>query len=244
MGVLLPLGIAGAVLAIRSRRVPATRALLAIVGVPGTLCLVAAALNGNAILGVAPVSRLQRYLPLLAVCLAPAAGMAAAWLGQRAGAARLAAAALLVAAAGASTVLASDGLANRFQSSSAGQFVCNTPTLIKPGQTVAVAGLQPARSRDVSDAVFRWTGATTLYRIPLAHERFKKIFDTIPTQQQRAAWIAALDRGEPAPDGVSWVVMAHQLPAGAPPPVGHCTYTSQFGGIVGLQLLPPRRSAG
>jgi hypothetical protein len=239
MGVLLPLGIAGAVLAIRGRRVPTTRALLAIVGVPLALCLVAAALNGHAILGVAPVSRVQRYLPLLAVCLAPPAGMAAARLVQRAGVVWLAVAALLVAAAGTSTVLASAGLANRFQTSNAVAFTCNTSTLIKPGQTVAVAGLQPKRAMEVSDAVFRWTGATTLYRVPLAHERFKDIFDTIPTQEQRAAWIEAIDRGEPAPDGVAWVVMAHKRPAGAPQPVGHCTYISQFGGIVELRLLPP-----
>jgi hypothetical protein len=239
MGVLLPLGIAGAVIAFRGRRVPTTRALLAIVGVPLTLCTVAAALNGHAILGVAPVSRVQRYLPLLAVCLAPPAGMAASRLVRLAGPAWLAAAVLLVAAAGASTVLASVGLANRFQISSTVQFTCNNPTLIKPGQTVAVAGLQTKRSKEVSDAVFRWTGATTLYRVPLVHERFKNIFDKIPTQEQRADWIAAIDSGQPAPDGVAWVVIAHKLPAGAPSPVGHCTYVSQFGGIVELRLLPP-----
>jgi hypothetical protein len=239
MGLLLPLGIVEAVLAIRARHVPTTRALLAIVGVPLTLCLVAAALNGHAILGVAPVARVQRYLPLLAVCLAPPAGMAAARLVQRVGVVWPAVAALLAAGALASTVLTSVGLANRFQSRSIVAFTCNTSTLIKPEQTVAVAGLQPKRAMEVSDAVFRWTGATTLYRVSLAHERFKNIFDKIPSQEQRAAWIAAIGRGEPAPNGVAWVLMAHMRPAGAPPPVGHCTYISQFGGIVALRLLPP-----
>jgi hypothetical protein len=54
--------------------------------------------------------------------------------------------------------------------------------------------------------------------------------------------MAPLDRGDPAPAGVAWVVMAHQLPAGAPPAVGHRTYISQFGGIVELRLLPASRT--
>jgi hypothetical protein len=118
MGVVLPIGLIGVAWMLRTRPPGIDLGALALlVAVPAVLCLLAGLLPGHSLAGVAPIVKLQRYLPFFVLALAMPAGWAAdAVLARmsRRGAIMLAMA--LVAAAGASTVLTSIGLAGDFRS--------------------------------------------------------------------------------------------------------------------------------
>src|SRR6185437_2378431 len=78
MGVVLPIGLLGVVWMLRTR--PAgidLGALVSLVAVPAALCLLAGLLPGHSLAGVAPVVKLQRYLPFFVLGLAMPAGWAA-----------------------------------------------------------------------------------------------------------------------------------------------------------------------
>ena len=78
MGVVLPIGLIGVVWMLRTRPPGIDLgALVPLVAVPAVLCLLAGLLPGHSLAGVAPVVKLQRYLPFFVLALAMPAGWAA-----------------------------------------------------------------------------------------------------------------------------------------------------------------------
>ena len=78
MGVVLPIGLIGVVWMLRTRPPDVDLgALVPLVAVPAVLCLLAGLLPGHSLAGVAPVVKLQRYLPFFVLALAMPAGWAA-----------------------------------------------------------------------------------------------------------------------------------------------------------------------
>jgi len=218
LGVVAPLGIAGAVAIARSRPPQLDRELLTVLlSVTAVLCLVSWLLPGHSLAGVAAVARLQRYLPFLAVALAFPAGWAAdaglARLGHRTAPA---AAAALVAAAAASTLLTAIALADNFQRGTKLGLRCDHGMPMRGGQVAAVAGLDAGGTLQVDDAVFRSSGAWVLWRTPPAQLRFRRALDGLPGQQARAAQTHAIAASRTVPDGVDWVLLpsATTAPAG------------------------------
>jgi len=218
LGVVAPLGIAGAVVIARSRPPQLDRELLTVLlSVTAVLCLVSWLLPGHSLAGVAAVARLQRYLPFLAVALAFPAGWAAdaglARLGHRTAPA---AAAALVAAAAASTLLTAIALADNFQRGTKLGLRCDHGMPMRGGQVAAVAGLDAGGTLQVDDAVFRSSGAWVLWRTPPAQLRFRRALDGLPGQQARAAQTHAIAASRTVPDGVDWVLLpsATTAPAG------------------------------
>jgi hypothetical protein len=242
MGVVLPIGLIGVVWMLRTR--PADidlGALVPLVVVPAVLCLLAGLLPGHSLAGVAPVVKLQRYLPFLALALAMPAGWAAnAVLARMSRRGAIVLATAVVAAAGASTVLTSLGLAGDFRSAEPRGLYCRGGAPMGAGDVVAVAGLRPQATLLMDNSVFRSTGAWVFHRVPPAQLRYRQVFSTIEGQGERAAETREIARGR-VPAGIDWVM----LPGAAP---GHSLVritSCQARGLhhsVDVQVYRPRPS--
>jgi hypothetical protein len=208
MGVVLPIGLMGVIWMLRTRPDGIDLgALMPLVAVPAVLCLVTGLLPGHSLGGVAPVVKLQRYLPFLMLALAMPAGWTVdAALARMSSRSAVALATALVAAAGASTVLTSIGLAGDFRSAEQRGLHCRGGAPMGAGDVVAVAGLRPRGTLLVDNSVFRSTGAWVFHRVPPAQLRYRNVFSTIMGQRERAAEIREIARGR-VPEGVDWVML-------------------------------------
>jgi len=242
MGVVLPVGLLGVVWMLRTRPEDIDLgALVPLVAVPAVLCLLAGLLPGHSLAGVAPVVKLQRYLPYFVLALAIPAGWAAdAVLARmsRGGAIMLATA--LVAAAGASTVLTSIGLAGDFRSAEPRGLHCRGGAPMGAGDVVAVAGMPPQETLLVDSSVFRSTGAWLFHWVPPAQLRYRDVFSTIKGQGERAAETREIARGR-VPAGIDWVMLPGKAPGHSLVKVTSC----RAGGShhsVDVQVYRPRSS--
>ena len=132
----------------------------------------------------------------------------------------------LIAAAGASTVLTSIGLAGDFRSAEPRGLHCRGGAPMGAGDVVAVAGMPPQPTLVVDSSVFRSTGAWLFHWVPPAQLRYRDVFSTIKGQGERAAETREIARGR-VPAGIDWVVLpgaapgqlagqGHQLPGRRP----------------------------
>ncbi len=213
MGVVLPIGLIGIVWMLRTRPPGIDLgALVPLVAVPAVICLLTGLLPGHSLAGVAPVVKLQRYLPFFVLALAMPAGWAAdAVLARMSRRVAVVLAVVVIAAACASTVLTSIGLAGAFRSAESRGLHCRGGAPMGAGDVVAVAGMHRQATLVVNTSVFRSTGAWLFYRSPPAQLRYRNVFTTIKGQGERAAQVREIARGH-VPAGVDWVV----LPGAAP----------------------------
>jgi len=242
MGVVLPIGLLGVVWMLRTRPPDIDlEALVPLVAVPAALCLLAGLLPGHSLAGVAPVVKLQRYLPFFVLGLAMPAGWAAdAVLARMSRRAAVALAAALVAAAGASTVLTSIGLAGAFRSAEPRGLHCQGRAPMGAGDVVAVAGMPPQATLVVDSSVFRSTGAWLLHWVPPAQLRYRDVFSTIEGQGERAAETREIAQGR-VPAGIDWVVLPGAAPGSSLVKVASC----RVGGLhrsFDVQVYRPRSS--
>ena len=242
MGVVLPIGLLGVVWMLRTRPPDIDlEALVPLVAVPAALCLLAGLLPGHSLAGVAPVVKLQRYLPFFVLGLAMPAGWAAdAVLARMSRRAAVALAAALVAAAGASTVLTSIGLAGAFRSAEPRGLHCRGGAPMGAGDVVAVAGMPAQATLVVDSSVFRSTGAWLLHWVPPAQLRYRDVFSTIEGQGERAAETREIAQGR-VPAGIDWVVLPGAAPGGSLVKVTSC----RVGGLLrsfDVQVYRPRSS--
>jgi hypothetical protein len=242
MGVVLPIGLVGVVWMLRTRPPGIDLgALVPLVAVPAVLCLLAGLLPGHSLAGVAPVVKLQRYLPFFVLALALPAGWAAdAALARMSRRGAIVLAAAVVAAAGASTVLTSIGLAGDFRSAEPRGLHCPGGAPMGPGDVVAVAGMAPQAALQVNSSVFRSTGAWLFHWVPPAQLRYRDVFSTIEGQGERAAETREIARGR-VPAGIDWVVLPGAAPGHSLVKVTSC----RAGGLhhsVDVQVYRPRAS--
>jgi hypothetical protein len=212
LGLLVPLGAAGLVLA-RSRR-DVVRPAASLAGV--ALAAAALAVLLPAAGSLPAFTGGLRYLPYVGLALALPAGVAAAAIGRRAGRPAAAAVAALAFLSPALAVVAETG---RMRDAAPGIALrCAGGIPIRAGETVAA--IPPTEQAAVD--VFTRTGAFLLYS-PRPRIRYRDVTYRRPTQVERRAASAALARGGPAPAAVTWVL----APPGTPidrafEPVGRC----------------------
>jgi hypothetical protein len=221
--------------------------------VPAVLCLLAGLLPGHSLAGVAPVVKLQRYLPYFVLALAVPAGWAAdAALARMSRTGAIVLATALVAAAGASTVLTSIGLAGDFRSAEQRGLHCQGGAPMRAGDVVAVAGM-PRQATLLDESVFRSTGAWLFHWVPptrltmrkvddviLLQLRYRDVFSTIKGQGERAAETREIARGR-VPAGIDWVMLPGKAPGHSLVKVTSC----RAGGShhsVDVQVYRPRSS--
>jgi hypothetical protein len=213
LGVALPLGLAGLVVAARADR----WRLAILVGVPAAACALGLAMGeGGTVLGTAALLRWLRYVPFLALGLAVPAGLAAErGLAALDRIARPAAAAAL--AAGALAAVASTALAGVELGRAHATATLQCPSLpIGYGDLFAVISKPQFEADRASLDVFARTGASaaymTLFRAKVRPRQFP---DRPPTQAERRRWRDDLRAGRaPIPSGV-WVVADADSPAAA-----------------------------
>ena len=243
MGVVLPIGLIGVAWMLRTRPPGIDLgALVPLVAVPAVLCLLAGLLPGHSLAGVAPIVKLQRYLPFFVLALAMPAGWAAdAVLARMSRRGAIVLAMALVAAAGASTVLTSIGLARRLQERGAARPALpgrSADGRRRRGRGVRACGRQATLL--VNSSVFRSTGAWLFHRVPPAQLRYRDVFSTIKGQGERAAETREIARGR-VPAGIDWVVLP-----GAAPGRSLVKVTSCRAGVlhhsVDVQVYRPRSS--
>ncbi|HWH65478.1 MAG TPA: hypothetical protein VNS99_05215 [Gaiellales bacterium] len=242
MGVVLPIGLIGVVWMLRTRPPDVDLgALVPLVAVPAVLCLLAGLLPGHSLAGVAPVVKLQRYLPFFVLALAMPAGWAAdAVLARMSRRRAVVLATALIAAAGASTVLTSIGLAGDFRSAEPRGLHCRGGAPMGAGDVVAVAGMRPQPTLVVDSSVFRSTGAWLFHWVPPAQLRYRDVFSTIKGQGERAAETRGIARGR-VPAGIDWVMLPGAAPGRSLVKVTSC----RAGGLdhsVDVQVYRPRSS--
>jgi hypothetical protein len=242
MGVVLPIGLIGVVWMLRTRPPDVDLgALVPLVAVPAVLCLLAGLLPGHSLAGVAPVVKLQRYLPFFVLALAMPAGWAAdAVLARMSRRAAIVLATALIAAAGASTVLTSIGLAGDFRSAEPRGLHCRGGAPMGAGDVVAVAGMRSQPTLVVDSSVFRSTGAWLFHWVPPAQLRYRDVFSTIKGQGERAAETRGIARGR-VPAGIDWVMLPGAAPGRSLVKVTSC----RAGGLdhsVDVQVYRPRSS--
>jgi hypothetical protein len=202
LGITLPLGLAGLVLAARS-----DPRLLILAGVPAVACAIGIAMGeGGTLLGTAALLRWLRYVPFLALGLAVPAGLAAerglAALARPAAAVALAAGVL---AAIASTALAAVELG---RSHAPATLTCSSLPF-GYGDLFAVVTKPQLEADRASVDVFARTGASAAYMtLARAKVRLRDFPDRPPTQAERRRWRDELrGRRSPIPQTV-WVVGA------------------------------------
>jgi hypothetical protein len=242
MGVVLPIGLIGVVWLLRTRPEGIDLgALVPLVAVPAVLCLLAGLLPGHSLAGVAPVVKLQRYLPFFVLALAVPAGWAAdAVLARMSRTGAIVLATALVAAAGTSTVLTSIGLAGDFRSAEPRGLYCRGGAPMRAGDVVAVAGMPAQATLLVDSSVFRSTGAWLFHWVPPAQLRYRDVFSTIKGQGERAAETREIARGR-VPAGIDWVTLPGAAPGHSLVKVTSC----RAGGLhhsVDVQVYRPRSS--
>ena len=214
LGIALPLGVAGLVLAARSREVDPWRLVL-LVAVPAAACALGVAVGeGATVLGTAALLRWLRYVPFLALGLAVPAGLAAERglhalhrLGRPA--------AVLAIAAGAAAALASTALAavELGRSHAPPTLACGSLPFGYGDLFAVVTRPQLAADRASLD-VFAQTGASAAYMtLARAKVRPRTFPDGSPTQAERRRGRDELRAGRSSiPDGV-WVVAEPGSPA-------------------------------
>ena len=208
LGITLPLGLAGLVLAARS-----DQRLLILAGVPAVACAIGIAMGeGGTLLGTAALLRWLRYVPFLALGLAVPAGLAAerglAALARPAAAVALAAGVL---AAVASTALAAVELG---RSHAPPTLACASLPLGYDDEFAVITRPQLEADRASLD-VFAQTGASALYMtLARAKVRARDFPDRPPAQAERRRFRDAL-RGPGLTFGDLWVVADRGSPAAA-----------------------------
>jgi hypothetical protein len=242
MGVVLPVGLIGMVWMLRTR--PAgidLGALVPLVAVPAVICLLTGLMPGHSLAGVAPVVKLQRYLPFFVLALAMPAGWTAdAVLSRMSRRLAIVLAVVGIAAACTSTVLTSIGLARAFRSAETRGLHCRGGAPMGPGDVVAVAGMHRQATLVMNTAVFRSTGAWLFYRDPPSQVRYRNIFSTIEGQGQRAAQVREIAHGH-VPAGVDWVILPGAAPGSSLVKVTSC-HAGFLHHAVDVQVYRPRSS--
>jgi hypothetical protein len=227
LGVALPLGLAGLVLAVRNNgarhRDCSTWTLGILVGVPAAACALGIAVGeGGTFLGTAALLRWLRYVPFLALGLAVPAGLAAeralAGLARPAAALALAAAA---AAALASTALAAVELG---RSHVAPALSCGSLPL-GYGDLFAVVSKPQLDADRASLETFAQTGASAAYMtLARAKVRPREFPDRSPTQAERRRWRDDLRDGRSSiPGGVLVVAETGSAAAAGGARVARCS---------------------
>jgi hypothetical protein len=211
LGVTLPLGVAGLVLA-RSRLDPlARRALISGVAVSAAAWTLAALVPAGARFNVPQFESEIRYLPMLMLTLTLPAGLAAATLVDAVrGRGRLVAVAALVVVSTAST--AGAAAYQTRQESERGQvqqrgFGCTPAVGIRGLETVATVDA----NRWVALTAFSATGAYSLFT-PTPRIRYRDPFRHIETQGHRRQALQRIVAGERPPAGVAWVLSRSTKP--------------------------------
>jgi hypothetical protein len=242
MGVVLPIGLIGMAWMLRTRPPGIDLgALVPLVAVPAVICLLTGLLPGHSLAGVAPVVKLQRYLPFFVLSLALPAGWASdAVLARMSRRAAIVLAMVVIAAAGASTVLTSIGLAGAFRSAEPRGLHCRGGAPMGPGDVVAVAGMRRQATLVVNTSVFRSTGAWLFYREPPAQLRYRNVLSTIKGQGERATETREIARGR-VPAGIDWVVLPGAAAGGSLVKVTSCR-AGFHNHPVDVQVYRPRSS--
>ncbi|HEY7258686.1 MAG TPA: hypothetical protein VH459_06425 [Gaiellales bacterium] len=218
LGVALPLGVAGLILAVRAPSGMDPWRLVILAAIPAAACALGVVMGeGGTVLGTAALLRWLRYVPFLALGLAVPAGLAAerglhalTRIGRPAAALALAAGVL---AAVASTALAAVELG---RSHAPASLRCSSLPF-GYGDVFAVVTRPQLDADRASVDAFSQTGAAaaymTLFRAKVRPRTFP---DRPPTQAERRRWRDELRAGRsPIPGGV-WVV----ADAGSPAAVG------------------------
>jgi hypothetical protein len=206
LGILLPLGLAGAVAVATRPQGAAGGSIVLLVAVPAIACAGGAlAGHGGSVFGTPALLRWARYLPMLALGLAPPAGIAAERLtrlaGDRLRAGGVAVAAALAAVAVPSTVLATTAVVHHAYPV---PFAC---TVLPPASALTAVAIRQPTADEVAMDLFASTAAPSVFlRIVHSKVRFRTWLERTPTQQQRKAWDHALLLHGVVPPGVSWVV--------------------------------------
>jgi hypothetical protein len=225
LGIALPLGLAGLVLALRGPGGIDPWRIGLLVAIPAAACILGVAVGeGGTLLGSAALLRWLRYVPFLALGLAVPAGIAAerglAALRRISRPAATAALAGGVAAAVTSTVLAAVELGRAHA-----PVTLECPSLpIGYGDLFAVVSRPQLGADRASLDVFARTGASAAYvTLVRAKVRPRTFPDHPPTQAERRRWRDELRAGgSPVPGGL-WVIAAAGSPAaGSGTQAGSC----------------------
>jgi hypothetical protein len=213
LGPVLLLGIPGIWLA-RDPRLGIDRrtgAALGIVGLTGLLLALILDVGTDSI-ALPALARGLHYLPFASLVLAPPAALALVWGVRRLGPvgipAAIVAAAVLAASPAEASLWDKRSLAAIRQRTAPLQ--CFQGKGFGAGDQVMGVGPVAFGLR-----VFALTGANAVYR-GRPRIRFRDIFDHIPTQEQRQAWVQATEDGAPPPPFVHWVIGPRHR--GTPPP--------------------------
>ena len=214
LGIVLPLGLAGLVLAVRAPGGADAWRIGLLVAVPAAACIVGVAVGeGGTLLGSAALLRWLRYVPFLALGLAVPAGIAAERgllaLRRIARPAAVAAIAGGVAAAVASTALAAVELG---RAPAPATLQCRSLPIGYGDQFAVISRPQLGADRASLD-VFARTGASAAYMTLVRAKVRPRTFPAHPpTQAERRRWRDELRAGgTPVPGGL-WVI----APAGSP----------------------------
>jgi hypothetical protein len=226
LGLTLPLGALGVVLALRMPAVRTRVLVVALVPSLVTLGVIAAGVGGN-VLGTPAILRWLRYLPFVVLGLAIPAGLAADTIvtavARRVRPLALAAAAALALAATASTWLAVVAVAREPYPR---PLIC-PPLPIRTSDTIAVIAHEPYADF-LAYQLFGQTGASFYYLDRIRVKvRFTDWLDRfVPDQKHRHAVEKAFPKGGPPPPGVRWLfVRSYMLPPSTPlPRVATCFY--------------------
>ncbi len=207
LGVALPLGLSGLVLASRS-----DPRLVVLVAVPAAACALGIAMGeGGTLFGTAALLRWLRYVPFLALGLAVPAGLAV----ERGLAALARPAAALALAAGTAAVLASTALAAvELGRSHAPETLSCLSLPLGYGDLFAVVARPQLEADRASLEAFARTGASAAYMtLARAKVRSREFPDRPPTQAERRRWRDGLRSGRSAIPGGVWVVADAGSPA-------------------------------
>ena len=225
LGIALPLGLIGLVLAARSD----PWRLVVLAGIPATACAAGILMGeGGTLLGTAALLRWLRYVPFLALGLAVPAGLAAerglAALSRLARPAAALALAAGVAAAVASTALAAVELG---RAPTPATLRCG-PLPFGHGDVFAVVSKPQLDADRASLDLFAQTGASAAYMTLVRAKVRPRTFPArAPTQKERRRWRDELRAGRsPITEGV-WVVADPGSPAATG---GTRTASCSFGG--------------
>ena len=206
LGIVLPLGAAGALAIVRRPEGMSALAVALIVAVPAVACGGGALLgHGAEVLGTPALLRWSRYLPFLVLALAVPAGVAAQRLVELAGgparAGGIAVAVAVAAVAVPSTVLATAAAVHHAYPR---QLSC---TQLPPAKSLTAVAVREPTADALALNLFSHSAASSVFlKIVHAKVRFRTWLQRTPTQQERhARYLALLGRGT-LPPGVTWVV--------------------------------------
>jgi hypothetical protein len=240
LGVIVPLAVVGLVIAHRSSGRVDRRALAVIIVVPLAIWLAGLAMSGRSLIGIAPLVRSQRYVPLVGLALTLPAGLAAGTAMRAVRRGGPAVAVFVVAMCCTSLILTSLGLAHVMRNSKRESFfACDPSVRFSPTDSIVVAGRRKPFNA-VEDDVFRATGAYLLYRKPPAQIRFRSTFRHTYSQLQRRDWAEDVASGIIVPQA-DWALAYADAPITR---FGNPVATCTAGGLRGqIKLLLYRMPA-